>query len=91
LREGADGVLICGCHPGDCHYQEGNHRALSRHHLLKGMLGQFGIEPARVQLEWVSATEGDKFAKLVDRFTEEIRALGPLAWKEKQLGGGVVR
>ena len=82
LREGADGVLICGCHPGDCHYQEGNHRALGRYHMLKGMLGQFGVEPERVQLEWISASEGGKFAALADRFTEEIRALGPLAWKK---------
>ena len=85
LREGADGVLICGCHPGDCHYQEGNDKALRRHHMLKAMIVQFGVEPERVQLEWISASEGDRFAKLADRFTEEIRALGPLAWKETQI------
>ncbi|MBM4370096.1 MAG: hydrogenase iron-sulfur subunit [Deltaproteobacteria bacterium] len=82
LREGADGVLICGCHPGDCHYLEGNYKALRRYHMLHGMLGQFGIEPARVRLDWVSASEGDRFAKLADGFTEEIRALGPLTWKD---------
>ncbi len=81
LKEGADGVLICGCHPGDCHYQEGNYKALRRFHMLKEMLGQFGLEGDRVRLEWVSASEGDRFAKLADSFTEEIRRLGPLAWK----------
>ncbi|MFH1531040.1 MAG: hydrogenase iron-sulfur subunit [Pseudomonadota bacterium] len=85
LREGADGVLICGCHPGDCHYQEGNYRARGRYHMLKSMLSQFGIAPERVLLEWVSASEAERFAKLADRFTEEIRALGPLSWKETQI------
>jgi len=81
LREGADGVLICGCHPGDCHYIEGNYKALRRYELLRGMLSQLGLEPERVKLQWVSASEGDHFAKLADSFTEEIRALGPLGWK----------
>lgn len=82
LREGADGVLICGCHPGDCHYQEGNYKALRRYHMLKNMLTQFGLEDERLKLEWVSASEGDKFAKLADDFTNKIRNLGPLDWKE---------
>jgi F420-non-reducing hydrogenase iron-sulfur subunit len=82
LREGADGVLICGCHPGDCHYQSGNEKALKRHIMLKQMIGQFGIEPERIRLEWISASEGDLFAKIVDNFTEQVKNLGPLNWKE---------
>ena len=70
--EGADGVLIGGCHPGDCHYQEGNYKALRRYKLLKKILPDYGIEPERLRLEWVAASEGDRFAKIVDEFTEEI-------------------
>ncbi len=80
--EGADGVLIAGCHPGDCHYQEGNYKALRRYRLLKKVLPEYGIEPERLRLEWVAASEGDRFAKIVDEFTEEIRSLGPLNFKE---------
>lgn len=58
FRHGADGVLIGGCHPGDCHYQEGNYKALRRSKLLRKMLPQFGIEPERLRLEWISASEG---------------------------------
>jgi F420-non-reducing hydrogenase iron-sulfur subunit len=83
FKEGADGVLLCGCHPGDCHYQEGNYKALRRFHMLEQMLAQLGLEKGRVRLEWVSASEGDRFAKLADSFTEEIRQLGPLAWKRQ--------
>jgi F420-non-reducing hydrogenase iron-sulfur subunit len=82
LFEGADGVLIGGCHPGDCHYQEGNYKALRRYLLLKRVLPQYGIEPGRVRLEWVSASEGERFGHVVDEFTEEIRKLGPLGIKE---------
>jgi len=85
LREGADGVLICGCHPGDCHYQEGNYKALRRFHMLKAMLKQFGLEDDRVRMEWVSASEGDKFARLADEFTATISELGPLNWKEENI------
>ena len=60
FKEGADGVLIGGCHPGDCHYQEGNYKALRRYHLLKRLLNQYGIEEDRLRLEWISAYEGDK-------------------------------
>jgi len=74
---GADGVLIGGCHPGDCHYLEGNFKAYRRYFLLKQMLGQLGIEPERVRLDWISASEGDRFGKVVDDFTDEIRKLGP--------------
>lgn len=78
FKEGADGVLISGCHPGDCHYQEGNYKALRRHRLLSKMLEQFGIEKERFRLEWVSAAEGAKFQHVCNEFTEQIRQLGPL-------------
>lgn len=77
FRLGADGVLICGCHPGDCHYAEGNYKAARRIPLLKKMLGQFGIEDERVRMEWVSASEGERFADIVDEMTENVRRLGP--------------
>jgi len=78
FAEGADGVLISGCHPGDCHYQEGNYKALRRYKLLSKMLEQFGIEKERFRLEWVSASEGVKFQHVCNEFTEQIRKLGPL-------------
>ena len=87
LREGADGVMIAGCHPGECHYVEGNIKALRRYVLLKRMLKQWGIEAERVQLVWASASEGNILAEAVDRMTEEVRALGPLQWRESVLGG----
>jgi len=77
LSKGADGVLICGCHPGDCHYSEGNYKALRRFALLKQLLKAYGIENERVRLEWVSASEGQRFANIVTDMTERIRALGP--------------
>ena len=77
FEQGADGVLICGCHPGDCHYQDGNKKTARRLPLLKKMLAQFGIEDERVRLEWVSASEGDRFAAIVNEMTEQVRALGP--------------
>lgn len=86
LRHGADGVLIAGCHPGECHYVNGNIKALRRFTLLKNTLEQWGIEDERVQLLWASASEGSVLAAAVDRMTEEIRQLGPLRWHEKVLG-----
>jgi len=77
FKEGADGVLISGCHPGDCHYHEGNYKALRRYHLLTPYLEQMGIEPERIRLEWVSASEGNRFAEIVDEMTESLRNLGP--------------
>ena len=77
FREGADGVLICGCHPGDCHYHEGNYRCLRRYHLMQKYIQQMGIESDRLRLEWVSASEGKQFAELVDEMTEQVRKLGP--------------
>ena len=81
LAGGADGVLIAGCHPGDCHYINGNMKTVARFPLLQKLLKQYGIEEERVQLEWVSASEGDKFAQVVDKITEDVRKLGPLNWK----------
>jgi F420-non-reducing hydrogenase iron-sulfur subunit len=77
LLDGADGVLICGCHPGDCHYSEGNYKAMRRYPLLKRMLADYGIEPARVRLEWVSASEGQRFTDVVNDMTQRVRELGP--------------
>ena len=77
LLRGADGVLVAGCHPGDCHYEKGNYYARRRFALLKGVLETFGIEPERVQLSWIGASEGQKFQKVVTDFTEKIRKLGP--------------
>ena len=81
LSSGADGVLIAGCHPGDCHYTNGNVKAIRRFKLLQRMLNQFGVEKARVRLEWVSASEGERYARIVENMTEEIRSLGPLNWE----------
>lgn len=78
FASGADGVLIGGCHPGDCHYQEGNYKALRRYHMLHAVLEQVGIEPERFRLEWISAAEGDRVRAVVDDMVEKIRVLGPL-------------
>ena len=83
LADGADGVLIAGCHPGDCHYNEGNYRAMRRYPLLLKLLDQFGIHKDRVRLEWISASEGEKFARVVAEMTERLKELGPLNWKER--------
>jgi F420-non-reducing hydrogenase iron-sulfur subunit len=78
FQRGADGVVVMGCHLGDCHYQEGNYKTIRRLPFLKRLIKEFGIDPRRLRLEWVSASEGDKFAKVVNEMTEEIRAMGPL-------------
>jgi F420-non-reducing hydrogenase iron-sulfur subunit len=77
FEEGADGVLVCGCHPGDCHYLEGNYKTARRIPLLKEMISQFGIEQERLRLEWISAAEGGRFASIVNGMTEMIKELGP--------------
>jgi F420-non-reducing hydrogenase iron-sulfur subunit len=87
LKDGADGVLIAGCHPGECHYVEGNIKALRRFILLKRMLAQLGVEEERVQLVWASASEGKILAEAVDEMTKQVRALGPLRWQETVLSG----
>src|SRR5512138_2065556 len=84
-REGADGVLVAGCHPGDCHYVDGNLRAAARHAVLSRALEQAGIEPARLRIAWASATEAERFAGIVRDMTEELRALGPLRYKARAL------
>ena len=83
LAAGADGVLIAGCHPGDCHYINGNVKTIRRFKLLRNLLDEFGIEKERVRLEWVSASEGGRYANIVESMTEEIRTLGPLNWKRE--------
>jgi len=77
LMKGADGVLMCGCHIGDCHYQDGNHRAQKRAEAIRLMLPEFGIQEERFRLEWVSAAEGARFAEVVRDFTAQIQKLGP--------------
>ena len=80
FAHGADGVMVCGCHIGDCHYINGNHKTMARMPLLKRLLADLGIEPKRFRHEWVSAAEGQKFAQLVTEMTEQVRKLGPLNW-----------
>jgi len=81
LTKGADGVLICGCHPGDCHYREGNLKAEARAEAIKLMLQDFGLEEERFRLEWVSASEGKKFAQVVTEMVAQLKALGPSPYK----------
>jgi F420-non-reducing hydrogenase iron-sulfur subunit len=88
LAGGADGVLITGCHPGECHYLEQNFKALRRYKLLQRMLAQFGLEPQRVKLVWASAAEGVRLAEEITKLVEEIRALGPLNWPAGVDGNG---
>jgi len=78
LQQGADGVLIGGCHPGDCHYERGNYLARRRMAVLKNLLEYTGIDPGRVGMTWVSAAEGNKFAEVVKEITEDVRKLGPM-------------
>ncbi|MDD3554350.1 MAG: hydrogenase iron-sulfur subunit [Deltaproteobacteria bacterium] len=77
LRSGADGVLVSGCHPGDCHYISGNLHARRRFSVLKNFLEFLGIEPGRLNFSWVSASEGEQFATVVREVTERVKALGP--------------
>jgi F420-non-reducing hydrogenase iron-sulfur subunit len=78
FSKGADGVLIGGCHPGDCHYHEGNDKALRRTRLLRRILPEPGIDDARFRLEWISASEGDKVRSVINEMVEQVRTLGPL-------------
>ena len=77
LAEGIDGVLVLGCHIGDCHYVTGNHRTKKRFELLSKILAHVGIDPRRLRLDWASASEGERFSQIVTEFTETIRELGP--------------
>jgi F420-non-reducing hydrogenase iron-sulfur subunit len=78
FAQGADGVMILGCHPGDCHYQAGNTHAIRRVAVLKNLLSQWGIAPERLKLDWASASESDRFAQLVNSFHEKISGMGKL-------------
>ena len=79
LRQGADGVLISGCHPGECHYLKGNYLARRRFMLMRNLLGFIGIDPLRLRMSWVSASEGKKFADVITTVTEELKRIGPQA------------
>ena len=85
FKSGADGILIGGCHPGDCHYQTGNYKTLRKIELLKRMLKDLGIEEERLRLEWISASEGRRFVEVVNKFTEKIKSLGPLDHGSRRL------
>jgi F420-non-reducing hydrogenase iron-sulfur subunit len=84
LTKGADGVILCGCHPGDCHYKEGNLKAEKRAEAIRLLLEDFGLEEERFQLAWVSASEGARFAQLMNEMVETIKELGPSPYA----GGG---
>jgi len=77
LQNGADGVLVSGCHPGDCHYLSGNFNARRKFALLKSLLEYIGVEEGRIHFSWVSASEGGKFAEVISKVTEAVEALGP--------------
>ena len=79
FRAGADGVMVMGCHLGDCHYSAGNHRTIKRVPLLKNLLGYIGVNPERLDLQWVSASEAPRFVEVTKAFVEKIRQLGPLS------------
>ena len=83
MASGADGVLIGGCHPGDCHYSEGNYKMLRRFRLLQRVFKSMGIDEKRCRLEWISASEGDKVKTVINDMVEQIQKLGPLALPER--------
>jgi F420-non-reducing hydrogenase iron-sulfur subunit len=87
LRGGADGVLVTGCHLGDCHYISGNERAIENIEMAHSLIQLLGIEPERLRLEWISAAEGARFAEIVSEFTEQVRSLGanPLGAGKRQV------
>lgn len=89
FSNGADGVLVAGCHIGDCHYMTGNHKTMARMPLMKNVLLDLGIEPERFRYEWISAAEGEKFTRVVREMTEQVRKLGPLNWPELMHERGV--
>ncbi|MBU0497110.1 MAG: hydrogenase iron-sulfur subunit [Candidatus Thermoplasmatota archaeon] len=82
LKKGADGVLVAGCHPGDCHYQSGNYKTNRRIMLLKKLLDELAIDSNRVRFEYVSASEGQKFAHIVTEFVDDLKKIGPNPLKE---------
>ena len=87
LRKGADGVLISGCHPGECHYMKGNFLARRRFLIMKNLLEFIGIDPQRIRMSWVSASEGKKFADVITEVTEDIKKLGPLQSFKENVNG----
>ena len=84
LSKGADGVMVLGCHPADCHYIGGNYRARRRIALIRLVLEQYGFDPKRLLLQWVSASEGEKFQKTVVEFVDTVKALGPTPLKKEE-------
>ena len=80
LALGADGVMVAGCHPGECHYIEQNYKAMRRFHMIKHTLRGMGLEEDRVRLVWASAAEGQQLAEAIDKFVDDVRRLGPLRW-----------
>ncbi|MBV5305178.1 MAG: hydrogenase iron-sulfur subunit [Desulfobulbaceae bacterium] len=84
LAQGADGVLVGGCHFGDCHYKDGNYKTKNRMDLLSKLIADMGFDPRRLRLEWISGAEGQKFAKVITEFTEELIALGPNPLKKEE-------
>jgi F420-non-reducing hydrogenase iron-sulfur subunit len=84
FTQGADGVLICGCFPGECHYESGNYRTLARVTLLKRMMGDLGIDPDRLHLEWVCASCAPQYVETVNKFVDQLRELGPHAPAEEE-------
>ena len=85
FQRGADGVLVSGCHPGDCHYMEGNYLTRRRFSIAKPFMQYLGLEPERLRVEWISAAEGARFAALIRSMTEEVRAVGPNLKMREQL------
>ncbi len=86
LQQGADGVIVAGCHPGDCHYMSGNYYARRRFNLMRNFLEYLGVEPERVRMSWVSASEGTKWKEVVEEVTEDIKKIGPMdKFKRRQL------
>ncbi len=84
FQKGADGVMVLGCHPGDCHYIGGNYRTRRRMALLSAMLRQFGLHRDRFRLEWVSASEGEKYARVVNEFIDRVAELGPSPYRTRR-------
>ena len=85
FSKGADGVLVGGCHPGDCHYAQGNYKTLRRVKLLKALIKEMGLEEERLRLEWISASEGNKFKEVVNDMTVKLKELGPSPLKKEEL------
>ena len=89
--QGADGVLVLGCHIGECHYESGNHRASKRIPVLQELMAYAGLEPERLRLDWVSASEGERYSRITTDFTEAVRALGPVKWHTPAQGSTFIR